>query len=148
MLVMSKGALSAKQAETYYQEKYSQDDYYTEHHRIAGHWFGQGAEALGLADELSPDDFRAVLHGQNPATGEALVQNAKGRDERRAGWDATFNAPKSVSIQALVGSDWRLAEAHRVAVSQALAELEGFALSRQHGGQEWVITGNMVAAQL
>ncbi len=147
MLVMSKGALSARQAETYYQEKYSEDDYYTEHQRIVGHWFGHGAEALGLADEVSPDDFRAVLHGQNPATGEALVQNAKGSDERRAGWDATFNAPKSVSIQALVGSDWRLAEAHRVAVSRALAELEGFALSRQHGGQEWVITGNMVAAR-
>ena len=144
---MSKGALSARQAETYYQEKYSEDDYYTEHQRIVRQWFGHGAEALGLADEVSPDDFRAVLHGQHPATGEALVQTAKGSDERRAGWDATFNAPKSVSIQALVGSDGRLAEAHRVAVSRALAELEGFALSRQHGGQEWVITGNMVAAR-
>ena len=80
MLVMSKGALSAKQAETYYQEKYSQDDYYTEQHRVAGQWFGRGAEALGLAAEVSPDDFRAVLHGQKPATGEALVQNAKGSD--------------------------------------------------------------------
>ena len=29
MLVMSQGALSAAQAETYYEEKYSQDDYYT-----------------------------------------------------------------------------------------------------------------------
>jgi conjugative relaxase-like TrwC/TraI family protein len=117
MLVMSKGALSARQAETYYQEKYSQDDYYTGQHRVAGQWFGRGAEALGLADEVSPDDFRAVLQGQNPATAEALVQNAKGSDERRAGWDATFNAPKSLSIQALVGGiqgllrriAWRLA---------------------------------------
>ena len=50
MLVMSKGALSARQAETYYQEKYSQDDYYTEQRRVTGQWFGQGAEALGLAD--------------------------------------------------------------------------------------------------
>jgi conjugative relaxase-like TrwC/TraI family protein len=96
MLVMSKGALSAKQAETYYQEKYSQDDHYTEHHRVAGDWFGRGAEALGLADEVSPDDFRAVLHGQNPETGQVLVPNAKGSDERRAGWDATFNPKKSV----------------------------------------------------
>ena len=31
----------------------------------------------------------------------------------RAGWDATFNAPKSVSIQALVGGDWKLIQAHR-----------------------------------
>ena len=99
MLVMSKGALSAKQAETYYQEKYSQDDYYSEERRVTGQWFGQGAEVLGLAADVSPDDFRAVLYGQNPATGEVLVPNAKGNGERRAGWDATFNAPKSVSIQ-------------------------------------------------
>src|SRR5712692_7107242 len=147
MLVMSKGALSAKQAETYYQEKYSQDDYYTEQHRVAGQWFGRGAEALGLQDEVSPSDFRAVLHGQNPETGQVLVPNAKGSDERRAGWDATFNAPKSVSIQALVGADTGLAEAHRTAVSRALTEVERYALSRQPGGHEWVITGDIVAAR-
>jgi conjugative relaxase-like TrwC/TraI family protein len=144
---MSKRALSAKQAETYYQEKYSQDDYYTEERRVVGQWFGRGAEALGLADQISPDDFRAVLHGQNPASGQVLVPNAKGSDERRAGWDATFNAPKSLSIQALVGDDARLADAHRAAVSRALTELERYALSRQHGGHEWVVTGNVVAAR-
>ena len=36
MLVMSKGALSIGQAETYYQEKYSRDDYYTESQRVTG----------------------------------------------------------------------------------------------------------------
>ena len=41
MLVMSKGALSAKQAESYYEEKYSQDDYYTEERRVVGRWFGK-----------------------------------------------------------------------------------------------------------
>ncbi len=147
MLVMSKGALSAKQAETYYQEKYSQDDYYTEEHQVVGQWFGRGAQALGLADEVSPEDFRAVLHGLSPASGEVLVPNAKGSDERRAGWDATFNAPKSVTIQALVGTDTRLAQAHRAAVERALQELERYALSRQHGGHEWVITENVVAAR-
>ena len=147
MLVMSKGTLSARQAETYYQEKYSQDDYYTEQHRVAGQWFGRGAEALGLADQVSPDDFRAVLNGLNPATGEVLVPSAKGNDERRAGWDATFNAPKSVSVQALVGDDTQLAEAHSKAVNRALAELERFALSRRHGGHEWVIAGTIVAAR-
>ena len=34
MLVMSKGALSAGQAERYYEEKYSRDDYYTEKQRV------------------------------------------------------------------------------------------------------------------
>jgi hypothetical protein len=32
MLVMSKGALSAAQAESYYEEKWSHDDYYAEEH--------------------------------------------------------------------------------------------------------------------
>ena len=41
MLVMSKGALSAAQAETYYEEKYSQDDYYTEKRGVVGQWFGR-----------------------------------------------------------------------------------------------------------
>ena len=34
MLVMSKGALSAAQAETYYEEKYVHDDYYSEERRV------------------------------------------------------------------------------------------------------------------
>jgi conjugative relaxase-like TrwC/TraI family protein len=71
---------------------------------------------------------------------------ANGYDDRRAGWDATFNAPKSVSIQGLVGGDEGLIEAHRKAVSRALGELEHYALSRRRGGSEWVVTSNVVAA--
>jgi conjugative relaxase-like TrwC/TraI family protein len=147
MLVMSKGALSAKQAESYYEEKYSQDDYYTEERRVVGRWFGNGATALGLSGEVRTEAFRAVLRGLHPATGQVLVQQAGGYDDRRAGWDATFNAPKSVSIQALLGEDGRLLEAHRSSVSRALVELERYALSRQRGGSEWVVTENIVAAR-
>ena len=147
MLVMSRGALSADQAETYYEEKYSQDDYYTEERRVAGQWFGQGADALGLSGEVAAEDFRAILRGERPETAEVLVRNANGRTERRAGWDATFNAPKSVSIQALAGGDAALTDAHRRAVSRALSELEHYALSRQKGGSEWVLTRNIVAAR-
>ena len=147
MLVMSKGALTAAKAETYYEEKYSQDDYYSEKQRVVGQWFGRGAEELGLSGEIATEDFRAVLRGLRPASGEVLVHKANGYDDRRAGWDATFNAPKSVSIQGLVGGDHRLIEAHGKAVSRALVELEQYALSRRRGGSEWVVTGNVVAAR-
>jgi conjugative relaxase-like TrwC/TraI family protein len=147
MLAMSKGALSAKQAESYYEEKYSQDDYYTEERRVVGRWFGNGASLLGLSGEVTTEAFRAVLRGLHPATGQVLVQQAGAYDDRRAGWDATFNAPKSLSIQALLGKDGRLLEAHRSSVSRALVELERYALSRQHGGSEWVVTENIVAAR-
>jgi len=147
MLVISKGALTAAKAETYYEEKYSHDDYYSEKQQVVGQWFGRGAEELGLSGEIATEDFRAVLRGLRPASGEVLVHKANGYDDRRAGWDATFNAPKSVSIQGLVGDDHRLIEAHRKAVSRSLEELEHYALSRRRGGSEWVVTSNIVAAR-
>jgi len=147
MLAMSKGALTAAQAETYYKEKYSQDDYYSEKQQVVGQWFGHGAEELGLSGEVASEHFRAVLRGMHPASGEVLVRKANGYHDRRAGWDATFNAPKSVSIQSLAGGDEGLIEAHRNAVSRALGKLEHYALSRRRGGSEWVVTGNVVAAR-
>jgi conjugative relaxase-like TrwC/TraI family protein len=148
MLVMSKGAITAGQAEAYYEEKYSRDDYYTEKQRVVGRWFGKGAAELGLAGEVDTNHFRAVLNGLDPGSGEVLVHAAKREgEERRAGWDATFNAPKSVSVQALVGDDSRLIAAHRRAVERALEELERFAQARIRRGQEWVTTGNVVAAR-
>jgi conjugative relaxase-like TrwC/TraI family protein len=147
MLVMSKGALSAGQAATYYEEKYSRDDYYTEQQRVVGRWFGNAAAELGLTGEIATEDFRTALSGLDPRTGATLVHAAQREGERRAGWDATFNSPKSVSVQALVGNDPRLIAAHREAVEHALTELEKFAQARIHRGQEWVTTANVVAAR-
>ena len=50
--------------------------------------------------------------------------------EHRAGWDATFSAPKSVSLTALVGGDIRVREAHRESVRVALGELERYTQAR------------------
>jgi hypothetical protein len=50
--------------------------------------------------------------------------------EHRAGWDATFSAPKSVSLTALVGGDERVKEAHRESGQVALDELERFLQAR------------------
>src|SRR5260370_1079628 len=131
MLVMSKGALSAAQAETYYEEKYSQDDYYSEQHRVVGQWFGRGAEELGLSGEIASEDFRAVLRGIHPGSGNVLVQKANGYDDRRAGWDATFNAPKAVSIHALGGGEGQaLGYRIRAAGGDGRWELEGY--TREH----------------
>jgi conjugative relaxase-like TrwC/TraI family protein len=145
MLVMSKGGLSLSQAETYYDQKYVRDDYYSEGHTIAGEWFGKAAAALGLTGTAAQADFTAILRGVDPRTGIELVAKAQGRDERRAGWDATFSAPKSISIQALVAGDPRLIEAHREAVTAALDELEAYAQARRRRGQEWVTTGSVAA---
>lgn len=146
MLVFSKGGLSAAQAASYYQEKYAHDDYYSEDQRVIGEWVGHGATTLGLVGGVERRQFEAVLNGLHPQTNAVLIDsNATG--ERRAGWDGTFNAPKSVSLQALIGGDERILTAHRPAVDRTLQEIERYVQTRQHGGSERVTTENMVAAK-
>ena len=120
MLVMSKGPLSAAQAETYYEAKWSHDDYYAEKQRVVGQWFGRGADELGLNGPVTSEDFRSVLRGVNPVSERRLSIKQTAMPIGAPGWDATFNAPKSVSVQALVGGDERLTQAHHHAVSRAL----------------------------
>ena len=78
---------------------------------------------------------RGSVATETPA-GDQLVRHRTGQQytnedgktikpvEHRAGWDATFSAPKSVSLTALVGGDDRVRKAHRDAVNTALSELE------------------------
>jgi hypothetical protein len=35
-------------------------DYYAEDERVVGHWFGHGAELLGLSGEVDTKDFEAL----------------------------------------------------------------------------------------
>ena len=51
----------------------SAEDYYTGHGESAGRWVGSLAEEMGLRGEVDRDDFRAVLAGRDPHTGEQLV---------------------------------------------------------------------------
>src|SRR5229473_1257955 len=147
MMVLSPQALQVGQAETYFEEHYSHDDYYSEGRKVSGHWFGRGAEALGLNGEVSREDFSALLRGVDPRSAAVLVPAAAHNEKHRAGWDGVFSAPKSLSVQALVGTDHRLIDAHRLAVEKALIEVEKYSLSRQRGGQESVVTANVVAAR-
>jgi conjugative relaxase-like TrwC/TraI family protein len=67
--------------------------------------------------------------------------------EHRAGWDATFSAPKSISLTALVGGDDRVREAHREAVNVALNELEKYTQARIGGNAPAETTGKFAAAK-
>jgi conjugative relaxase-like TrwC/TraI family protein len=112
-----------------------------------GRWVGGAADGLGLEGSLDPDRFRLVLESRHPWTGRPM---GSGRAQV-AGVDLTFSAPKSVSVLfALGGAEVAgfVAEAHRDAVSGALAYLERHALgaARREGGERHVIpTSGMVA---
>ena len=101
---------------------------------------------------------RDLANGQHPMTGEQLVRYQAAREyinergdtvstmEHRAGWDATFSAPKSVSLTALVGGDEHVREAHRESVKVALDELEKYVQARIGGNHPAETTGKWVAA--
>src|SRR5437867_895864 len=160
MLTISK-PLSAGQARRYHAEEFqnARDNYCTEGNVSRGVWHGQLAERWGLGGNVCEDQFERLAEGQHPITGEQLVRHQTAREtknargdtvttiEHRAGWDATFSAPKSVSLTALVGGDERVREAHRESVGVALDELERYVQARIGGNLPSETTGRWVAAK-
>lgn len=160
MLTISK-PLSAGQAQTYHTKEFTskEQNYWSHMGEIRGEWQGQLAGRFGLADAVSSADFAALSQGQHPKTGEQLVrqrasyeyQVADGKTvktmEHRAGWDATFSAPKSVSLTALVGGDDRVRDAHRESVRVALDQLEHYTQARIGGNHAPETTAKFIAAK-
>jgi conjugative relaxase-like TrwC/TraI family protein len=141
----------------YAQRHLEHSDYYDEHRRVQGEWYGQGAELLGLRGEVTREQFEAVREGLHPESGEFLrprhsadriAENGSEQSKRRSLYDLTFSAPKSVSIQALVGGDERLIAAHDRAVREALTEAENYAAARVrlNGANEDRATANWIVA--
>ena len=160
MLNISK-PLSAGQAQTYHAKEFTaaEQNYWKQGDTIQGEWHGRLAEQFGLSGAVGAEEFARLSEGQHPETGNQLVlhravheyRNADGKTvspvEHRAGWDATFSAPKSISLTALVGGDDRVREAHREAVNVALNELEKYTQARIGGNHPAETTGQFVAAK-
>jgi len=160
MLTIS-NPLSATQAQAYHAEEFgnARENYYTQGDQIRGEWHGKLAEQWGLKGEVREDHFQRLSEGQHPITGEQLVRHKAPREyvkehgkkirtmEHRAGWDATFSAPKSVSLTALVGGDERVRVAHQKSVAVALDELERYVQARIGGNLPAETTAKWIAAK-
>jgi conjugative relaxase-like TrwC/TraI family protein len=160
MLKISK-ALSAGKLENYHRQEFTSPDqsYWSQGQTVQGEWQGQLAEKYGLAGAVGAEEFHRLSEGQHPQTGEQLVQhrqafeyqNPDGKTiksvEHRAGWDATFSAPKSVSLTALVGGDDRVRAAHREAVGVALNELERYTQARMGSNRPAEATSQFIVAK-
>jgi conjugative relaxase-like TrwC/TraI family protein len=133
-------------AASYYED--GADDYYAGEGEASA-WQGRGAEALGLEGAVDSARFRELLAGRvepgTPPSRGSTRQDA----QSRIGIDLTFSAPKSVSLQALVGADALIIEAHDRAVSRAIAAAEERAQARRKvKGQSHVEdTRNLVVAK-
>jgi conjugative relaxase-like TrwC/TraI family protein len=160
MVTLSK-PISAGQAQAYHKEEFAnaKENYYTEGECVRGEWQGQLAARFGLTGEVREEQFARLSEGQHPVTGEQLVRHQTAREyengrgemvrsmEHRAGWDATFSAPKSVSLTALVGGDDRIREAHRESVTVALNEMERYVQARIGGNIPAQTTGAWAVAK-
>jgi conjugative relaxase-like TrwC/TraI family protein len=160
MVTLSK-PISSGQAQAYHKEEFAnaKENYYTEGERVRGEWQGQLAERWGLTGAVKEEQFARLSEGQHPSTGEQLVRHQTAREyenergkmvqsmEHRAGWDATFSAPKSVSLTALVGGDDRIREAHRESVTVALNEMERYVQGRIGGNAPAETTGAWAVAK-
>ena len=106
---------------------YERDGYYARNdpeHRQASFWHGDAAKALGLRAHVHPSRFASVLSGYVPGTDLRLGRMREGQHDHRPGWDITFSAPKSVSLEALVMGDRRVIRAHDEAVRATLDWVE------------------------
>ena len=160
MMTLSK-ALSAGQAKDYYRKEYTsaRENYYSERGEVNGRWSGRLAEEWNLTGEVQSEQYERLVAGQHPHSGEQLIRPARSKEqinkygeeitvnEHRAGWDATFSVPKSVSLSALVGNDERIRVAHRESVNEALKELEEYMQARGGNNKPAITTGKMIAAQ-
>ena len=160
MLTISR-PLSSGQAQRYHAEEFTSraQSYYAEGEQVRGEWQGRLAADLGLRGEVRADDFARMCEGKHPQTGEQLVNQrlpheyttADGKTVKtmghRAAWDATFSAPKSVSLTALVGGDERVREAHCEAVRIAVDKMEAYVEARMGGNRPPENTRKWAAAK-
>jgi conjugative relaxase-like TrwC/TraI family protein len=159
MLTISK-PLSASQVRTYHEREFASErqNYWSRDQQGHSEWQGKLAEQWGLEGAVGNEHFARLTEGQHPHTEVQLVRHQTSKTyegkfgkevtsvEHRAGWDATFSAPKSVSLTALVGGDERVREAHRESVRVALAELEKYTQARIGNVHAPETTGKFVAA--
>jgi conjugative relaxase-like TrwC/TraI family protein len=125
-------------------------DYYVDPDEPPGRWWGSGCNAVGLEDEVEPDQLRRMLDARHPHAGQVLGRSFG--DASARGFDATFSAPKSVSVLWALSPDrWVRAEvlaAHDAAVTATLGWVEqhGAVTRRGKDGVDQVETRGLVVA--
>jgi conjugative relaxase-like TrwC/TraI family protein len=133
----------ADAAVAYFGRELSASDYYLAE---KGVWYGRGARILGLAPEVSKEDFVAIVNNQVPGSGQRLTaRNNTTRtrivwklDEatqtkvpiqekisnRRVCVDFTFSVPKSVSMYLARTKDAEVEKLIRQALRETLDDME------------------------
>jgi conjugative relaxase-like TrwC/TraI family protein len=126
---------------------FNAERYYSGHGEAPGYWAGVAAARLGLEGKVTPEQFRAMFQGRNPATGE-LLGKAHAKNGRPA-FDMVFRPVKSVSVLWGLGPEHvqRTVEAiHRQSVADAILDLEENVGTRRGAGGKVHIAGQGLLA--
>src|ERR687895_1880203 len=110
---------------------------------------GRSAGRLGLSGEVDGDRLHRVLDHRDPHSGTRLTR-AQGAP-KVPGFDATFCAPKSVSLLFALGDPEvsnEVRNAHEAAVATAVQAMEDIAARSRRGkaGAERMMSEGFVAA--
>lgn len=124
------------------------DDYYAKEGESM-EWQGEGAKFLGLTGEVDLKRFKELLAGEISRDIRIAKAETRNDSKERIGLDLTFSAPKSVSMQALVGGDPAIIKAHDLAVTRAveIAERRAQGRKKENGKSMIEDTGNLVVAK-
>jgi conjugative relaxase-like TrwC/TraI family protein len=164
---------SAEAAKNYFDVALKTSDYYT---KDVGTWGGKGAEFFGLQGDVERKDFVALANNKWPGvsgkrltvrmnttrledvidkTGMPTIDPETGRakkrevSNRRAGYDFTFSAPKSVSLYLAVNEDKVVEQMITKAVDETMAAIEARMETKVRKGyhQNNRLSPNMVYAK-
>jgi len=131
----------------YFKQALSKEDNYYMDQDVEALWEGKASLRLGLhGKKVTQEFFKYLVNNINPDTKERLtVRNA---DNRRAGFDLTFSAPKSISVMYATTKDPNVLEAHRAAYRAAMLEIEASMQTQANTkyGRFYEDTGNIIYA--
>jgi len=140
------GGRSGASLSSYFEKEADTEDYWVKDSTLSPQWFGEGAKELDMVGKVKQQDFMRTMNRVLPDG----TQLPKGRGGKwRMGYDLTFSAPKSISMQILVGGDERLMQAVQEAAKETLQSIEKNTLTSQakvKGKIKHERTGKMVAA--
>lgn len=114
---------NSEAAVEYFTNALSTEGYYLDGETEAV-WKGEAAKRLGLYNhEVTKENFSALVNNRYPNNPNERI-TPRDAHNRRAGFDLTFSAPKSISIALALTQDEAILKAHQYAYTKALEAVE------------------------
>ena len=147
LIIRNDIAGNSKGAANYFDDGLAKNDYFTEQETVTGRWHGNAKNLLGLGESVKAQEFKNLVAGLDPHSGQKLT--ARMKKNRIPGAEFTFSCSKSISILYAMTGDERIVEAFRQSVADTMAGIEQNIETRvrKNGRNFDRKTGNMVWAE-